>query len=143
MNRNGGTAVLLLCLAACEPAANTQTTTGKQSGPPPPALLYQTRAEELTGDRLIAGRNGEGLFSNKCGYCHLTGGMGTNLLTKQRLAMREPAETGLLANRKDLTADYVKSVVRLGKGAMPSQTKVDITDAELESVAKYLGKASQ
>ncbi len=69
--------------------------------------------------------------------------MGTNLVTKQRVALGEEPELGLLVNRKDLTADYVKSVVRLGKGAMPRQTKVDITDAELDSVAQYLGKADQ
>jgi hypothetical protein len=48
---------------------------------------------------------------------------------------------GLLANRKDLTPDYVKLVVRHGKNAMPPQTKVDLTDPELDAVALYLGKA--
>ena len=47
---------------------------------------------------------------------------------------------GLLANRDDLTADYVKSVVRMGKNAMPRQTRVDVTDAELDKIAAYLGK---
>ena len=67
--------------------------------------------------------------------------MGTNLLTKQRMMAGEPPENGLLTNRTDLTADYVKQVVRMGKNAMPQQTKVDITDAELDAVALYLGKA--
>ena len=66
--------------------------------------------------------------------------MGTNLVTKQRLALGEPPEKGLLTNRDDLTADYVKQVVRQGKNAMPQQTKVDLTDAELDAVAAYLGK---
>jgi hypothetical protein len=66
--------------------------------------------------------------------------MGTNLLTKQRIAAGESPETALLANRTDLTADYFKSVARMGKGAMPPQTRVDITDAELASIAAYLGK---
>ncbi len=52
----------------------------------------------------------------------------------------QPPEKGLLVNRDDLTADYVKAVVRNGKGAMPRQTKVDITDAELDKVAAFLGK---
>ena len=67
--------------------------------------------------------------------------MGTNLLTKQRLMMGETPDKGLLANRTDLTADYVKAVVRMGKGAMPPQTRVDLTAPELDAVAKYLGKA--
>jgi mono/diheme cytochrome c family protein len=138
--------ILLLtsfALAACGSGDQTPSAPAKPSGPPPAGLLYQTRAEAPPGERLAAGRSGEALFSNKCGYCHLTGGMGTNLLTKQRVALKETPEMGLLVNRKDLTADYVKSVVRLGKGAMPRQTKVDITDAELDSVALYLGKADQ
>ncbi len=125
-------------LAACskhEPAA--QAHAGKGPPPPPP---YQMRPEAPTGNRL-AGGDGKTLFEYHCGYCHLTGGMGTNLLTKQRMAAGEPPEMGLLANRKDLTADYVKLVVRRGKNAMPPQTRVDLTDAELGAVANYLGKA--
>lgn len=111
---------------------------GPPPGPPPP---YQMRPEAPAGDRLRPGGDGKTLFEVHCGYCHLTGGMGTNLLTKQRMMMGETPDKGLLANRTDLTADYVKSVVRMGKGAMPGQTKVDVTDAELDAVAKYLGKA--
>jgi mono/diheme cytochrome c family protein len=76
-------------------------------------------------------------------HCHLVGGMGTNLLTKQRVAAGQPPETALLVNRTDLTPEYIKSVVRMGKGAMPHQTKVDVTDAELDSIAAYLGKAKK
>jgi len=92
------------------------------------------------GDRLSTGRDGAALFSNRCGSCHLAGGMGTNLLTKQRVAAGQPPESGLLANRSDLTADYVKAVVRNGKVAMPPLSRVEVTDAELESIAGYLGK---
>jgi mono/diheme cytochrome c family protein len=131
----------LLVVAACSKAPETPKAPAGPGGPPPPFLLYQTRAEAPTGDRLTAGRDGAALFSNNCGYCHLVGGMGTNLLTKQRIAAGAPPESALLVNRTDLQPDYIKSVVRMGKGAMPHQTKVDITDAELESVAAYLAKA--
>jgi cytochrome c5 len=134
---------MAFAVSSCGQAEQTSSAPEGPGGPPPAALLYQTRAEAPAGDRLASGRSGEALFSNKCGYCHLTGGMGTNLLTKQRVALKEAPEMGLLVNRKDLTADYVTSVVRLGKGAMPRQTKVDITDAELASVAQFLGKADQ
>lgn len=111
---------------------------GPPPGPPPP---YQMRPVAPAGDRLKPGGDGKTLFEVHCGYCHLTGGMGTNLLTKQRMMMGETPDKGLLANRTDLTVDYVKSVVRMGKGAMPGQTKVDVTDVELDAVARYLGKA--
>jgi mono/diheme cytochrome c family protein len=127
----------LALLAACKQEAPTAPA-GKGPPPPPP---YQMRAEAPAGDRLAAGRDGKALFEHNCGACHLTGGMGTNLLTKQQMMAGKPPEMGLLTNRTDLTADYVKSVVRMGKMAMPPQTRVDISDAELESVASYLGKA--
>lgn len=128
----------LLLAAGFVASAAAALPPGPPPGPPPP---YQMRGEAPSGDRLKPGGDGKVLFQVHCGYCHLTGGMGTNLLTKQRMMVGETPDKGLLANRTDLTADYVKSVVRMGKGAMPAQTKVDVTDAELESVAKYLGKA--
>jgi hypothetical protein len=52
--------------------------------------------------------------------------MGTNLITKQQIAIGNSPTMGLLVNRDDVTADYVKAVVRMGKNAMPRQTRVDI-----------------
>lgn len=114
---------------------------GPPPGPPMMMPPYMLRPEAPAGDRLKPGGDGKVLFEVHCGYCHLLGGMGSNLLTKQRMMMGETPDKGLLVNRTDLTADYVKSVVRMGKGAMPAQTRVDVTDAELQAVAKYLGKA--
>lgn len=130
-------AVALLAACSKPDASAPPAQAGKGPPPPPP---YQMRPENPGGNRM-AGGDGKVLFEVHCGYCHLTGGMGTNLLTKQRMAAGEPPEMGLLANRKDLTPDYVKQVVRQGKNAMPAQTKVDLTDPELDAVALYLGKA--
>lgn len=130
--------IALAILAACgqeQPPAQQ----AKAGGPPPPPP-YQMRPEAGSANRLAAS-DGQRAYEVHCGYCHLAGGMGTNLLVKQRLALGEGPEMALLANRKDLTADYVRQVVRQGKNAMPPQTRVDITDAELEAVAAYLGKA--
>ena len=128
----------LLLVAGLTASAAAALPPGPPPGPPPP---YQMRGAQPAGDRLKPGGDGQVLFQVHCGYCHLLGGMGSNLLTKQRMMMGETPDKGLLVNRTDLTADYVKSVVRMGKGAMPAQTRVDVTDAELEAVAKYLGKA--
>lgn len=127
----------LFALSACNQAAPSQDSA--KAGPPP-LPPYQVRAQAPTGDRLAAGGDGAALFSHHCGYCHLAGGMGTNLLTKQRMMAGQPPETGLLANRTDLSADYVTSVVRMGKVAMPRLTRVDVTDAELAAIAAYLAK---
>ncbi len=128
--------ICVLAASVCGPAVGAAP-----AGAPPPVPPYQVRAPLPAGDRLTGGKDGAILFSNRCGACHLAGGMGTNLLTKQRMAAGEPPESGLLANRKDLTHTYVKVVVRRGKLAMPPLTRVEVTDAELDSIAKYLGKA--
>jgi mono/diheme cytochrome c family protein len=132
----------LLGAAVCIQAASAQQQ-GTKAPPagPPPIPPYQVRAPAPAGDRLAGGRDGQALFSNRCGACHLAGGMGTNMLTKQRMAAGQPPESGLLANRKDLTQTYVKAVVRHGKQAMPQLTRVEVTDAELDAIARYLGKA--
>jgi mono/diheme cytochrome c family protein len=147
MNRAAILMLPLLALAACnrgqdQAAAPKQEIAAKGAAPagPPPPPPYQMRPAAPTGNRL-ASADGKTAFEYHCGYCHLTGGMGTNLLTKQRMLAGEPPEKGLLVNRTDLTPDYIKQIVRGGKNAMPAQTRVDITDVELEAVAAYLGKA--
>ena len=133
----------VLLLTACGSGGNEQSgpAQGGEGGPPPPPP-YEMRAEAPSGSRLAPGRDGAALFSNRCGFCHLSGGMGTNILIGQRVALGEPPENGLLTNRDDLTADYVIAVVRQGKVAMPPQTRVDVTDEELFSIARYLEKGS-
>lgn len=116
------------------------STAGDAAGAPPPPPPYQMRAALPEGDRLAVQSDGEALFSNRCGSCHLAGGMGTNLLTKQRMMLGEPPETGMLTNRTDLTADYVKAVVRQGKVAMPRLSRTEVTDAELDAIAVYLSE---
>ncbi|NKJ43397.1 c-type cytochrome [Novosphingobium sp. SG720] len=133
-----GAAVVLGASVALAQGNAPHAPMGPPPGPPPP---YQLRPAYPAGDRNAAGGDGKVLFEAHCGYCHLAGGMGTNLVTKQQIMIGRTPDQGLLANRTDLTADYVKAVVRNGKGAMPTQTRVDITDAELDAVAKYLGKA--
>jgi mono/diheme cytochrome c family protein len=138
MRRGLGLGVLVI--VTCVMAAGPQRSAANGPGPPPP---YQMRATVPVGERLAAGRDGQALFSNICGTCHLAGGMGTNMLTKLRVMAGQPPETGLLANRKDLTQTYVKFVVRHGIRAMPRLTRVEVTDAELDAVALYLGKAGK
>lgn len=118
------------------------TATAAVAGPPqfPP---YQMRAPLPAGDRLEHGKDGAALFSNRCGACHLIGGMGTNLLTKERVMAGQPPETGLLTNRTDLSRGFIKHIVRNGKLAMPRLTRVDVTDAELDAIAAYLAKVGE
>lgn len=135
--------ILLLALSACKSAPQEVAAPKGPPGGPPPIPPYQMRAELPSSNRLAGGGNGEALFSNRCGACHLEGGMGTNLLTKQMIMAKRPPIDGMLSNRTDLTGEYVKAVVRQGKNAMPRLSQVDVTNAELESIATYLGKADK
>ena len=75
----------------------------------------------------------EAVFLARCQYCHVQLGPGTITL-----ARRLGEEDALLANRTDLTEDYVKTVVRHGLNTMPALTRVEVSDAELELIAEYL-----
>ena len=98
---------------------------------------YQVRGAPPPGDRLKPGRDGAQLFRNRCGACHLEGGFGTNVLAA-RFGRAHVNAPPLLTARKDLTADYVKQVVRQGKVAMPPLSRVEVTEAELDSIAAFL-----
>lgn len=124
-------------------ASMISTAVAQPTPPPPPGPpmpTYQTRQQEPEGNRLATRRDEAQQFSYRCGSCHLAFGMGTNLIMAQRLALGETPDKGLLANRDDLTAEYVEAVVRNGKGAMPPLSRVDVTDVELKVIAAYLGK---
>ena len=135
-------ALLIVAMGAATAIAAQLSMAQSASAPPAPPP-YQMRAPAPAGDRLTGGRDAAALFSNRCGACHLAGGMGTNLLAKQRILADKPAETALLTRRTDLEADYVKTVVRRGKRAMPSLTRVEVTDAELDAIAGYLGRGGR
>jgi mono/diheme cytochrome c family protein len=75
----------------------------------------------------------EDLFNTHCGICHLQMGPGTIMLGR-RLGLGH----ALLNERLDLDPAYIKQVVRTGIGGMPPQTRVDLPDVELDSVAAYL-----
>ena len=78
-------------------------------------------------------RPGEVLYRSHCGLCHEPGGTGTFMLSR-----RLGRERALLVGRTDLTDGYVTQVVRHGLMSMPRFTRVELTDAELASIAAYL-----
>jgi mono/diheme cytochrome c family protein len=54
------------------------------------------------------------------------------------LGRRLGPDRALLAQRTDLHADYVRTVVRAGLNSMPALTRVEVTDVELDAIASYL-----
>lgn len=77
---------------------------------------------------------GERLFGQKCAFCHIGPSTG-----KFMLGRRLPKDQAELPSRTDLQADYVKAVVRNGLVNMPTFTRVELTDAELNQIADWLG----
>jgi len=77
------------------------------------------------------------IFAASCVHCHDTGGWGT-----RSLAGRLPAGQAALLERKDLPAALTRLAVRRGVGAMPPLTPTEITDEELDRVARWLDEAN-
>jgi hypothetical protein len=54
------------------------------------------------------------------------------------LARRVGKEQALLETRKGLTVELVRNAVRRGVLSMPRITRVELADAELDAIARYL-----
>jgi len=81
---------------------------------------------------------GQALYRERCGICHAAGGTGAFMLER-----RLGKERALLAERSDLTAEYVRQVVRHGLQSMPRFTRVELTDTELAAVAAFLASPKE
>lgn len=121
---------ILFALAAC----SGETPAAAQNGAEKPLSAIGT----ATFGRDSADE-GERLFGEKCAFCHAGKSTGAMMLGR-RLEKEQPAE---LHKRKDLDADYVKQVVRMGMNNMPPFTRVELTDDQLDKVAAYLTRNSK
>ena len=79
---------------------------------------------------------GATLYRQKCAICHAAGGPGTAALAR-RLPAGVPA---LLEDRTDLPPLLVHTVVRNGIGGMQRFTRIELTDAQLETLVAWLGR---
>ena len=82
--------------------------------------------------------DGKASFEYHCGKCHDAAGTGTQMLRK-----RLGKEQALLENRKGLTVDLVRHAVRHGVLSMPRITRVEVPDAELDAIARYLTSSAR
>lgn len=94
------------------------------AGAPPAALL----------------QHGNNAFQYYCAPCH--GSFEKNLPGTRALAVKYKGQKpGLLEDRNDLTAEFVTYTVRNGIKGMPQFRKVELSDANLNSIAAFLSKS--
>jgi mono/diheme cytochrome c family protein len=96
-------------------------------------VLASAAPSALAEDTAPAMPEGEVLFVEKCGLCHLAGGFGTRVLSR-----RVPAGQALLQDRLALPAAYTSTVVRRGIGSMPQIREAELSDTQLATIARYL-----
>ena len=79
---------------------------------------------------------GKALYAARCGMCHQTIGMGVAILA------RRPGDSskGLLEERADLSAVFIRTVVRSGIMNMPRVPRGEVSDSELAAIATYLAR---
>ncbi len=75
------------------------------------------------------------IFGEKCGMCHRGNGMGTTILGR-----RQQGDLALLENRKDLTAEFIETVVRAGFGVMYPISRGEVSGAQLDKIKQHLVK---
>jgi mono/diheme cytochrome c family protein len=79
---------------------------------------------------------GKAVFEKWCAPCHAPGPghPGTTAIA----ALYQGSKPAPLEERTDLTPDVVKQFVRKGVSVMPFFRKTEISDAELDALARYL-----
>jgi mono/diheme cytochrome c family protein len=85
----------------------------------------------------VVNQSGKAVFERHCSHCHAPGidHPGTLMLSVTRGEVN-----AVLEQRKDLTAEYVKLVVRQGLKTMPAFKPTTLTHEELKAVVDYLNR---
>jgi (+)-pinoresinol hydroxylase len=104
------------------------------------ALLWARHAPSPVAKATIARSAAGKVFDKWCSDCHSTP-TGTGSMALQRKYGGNPS--AIIEQRSDLSADYVKQVVRHGISFMPSFRKTEISDAEVALLGAYLTKSGQ
>jgi len=98
-------------------------------------LTMGTAVAEESPDPYAAGR---AVYTKWCAPCHDPGVIhpGTNALT----AKYRGVKSGVLLEWTDLPPEFVRHLVRHGISVMPQFRKTEISDADLDALAKFLSR---
>jgi (+)-pinoresinol hydroxylase len=83
----------------------------------------------------VAPPNGKKIYDLNCLPCHAEGPGHPGTM---RLAIRLGEDKSVLTQRDDLSADYIKIIVRQGFMLMPPFRPTEISDSEMDALAEYL-----
>jgi mono/diheme cytochrome c family protein len=75
-------------------------------------------------------------YQNSCSVCH--GSMPERPGTRALAAKYKGAVPAMLEERKDLSPDLIRVVVRNGITVMPQFRKTELSDAQLDAIVAYL-----
>jgi mono/diheme cytochrome c family protein len=92
----------------------------------------------LTAEPSDSNMAGRAVYTKWCAPCHDPGVIhpGTNALT----AKYQGVKPGVLLEWKDLQPDTVRYLVRHGISVMPQFRKTEISDTDLDALAKFLSR---
>jgi (+)-pinoresinol hydroxylase len=124
--------VSALCLVLAGALAAVPIITVAEPQPPPGGPAWVRASVNGAGEP-----RGYVEYQKYCSACHAAGPEarpGYEAL-KARYGDKEPAA---LSDRKDLTPELVKTMVRTGISIMPFFRKTEISDADLDAIAAYL-----
>ena len=120
-----------LALSACDQATDSSKTESINQA----AKLETIAPAQPTTAVESSNRAGRVIFELHCAGCHDPGP--AHAATKQ-LALVRGEDKAVIMQRKDLTADYIKYIVRDGLLEMPPFRPTDINNAELDNLATYI-----
>ncbi len=103
------------------------------------AVLAMLGCASVDGASAQGADRGKQVFDYWCATCHAPGPghPGTQSLEVKY----EGVIPSVIEDRTDLTPDMVKLFVRQGVGSMPFFRKTEVSDADLDALAAYLGDA--
>ena len=102
------------------------------------SVLLLAMAIVPTMAALAASPDGAAVYDKWCAPCHAPG---ISHPGTQALKAKYPGEwQGVLRDWKELTPDYVRLTVRQGISVMPHFRKTEISDAELDALARYIAR---
>lgn len=87
------------------------------------------------GEKVFVDAEGAGIFNHYCVVCHGRGRQYPGTMSLEKLYGWEKAA---LEDRDNLTADFVRYLVRNGRGMMPGFRPAEINEQELAAMATFL-----